>query len=100
MKRLTYRKDAKVFLVPRDPLRCIENGNAVCKVAKECPHIPTRECSYMALLDTIADIEDICEKYGIVSMNHLQDVLTYCNSVGIINKILLRYAKGEEDEQY
>ena len=99
MKRFTRRQPGsnKVFIPAYKGEACQE---PFCKNATTCELIPTRECAYLKVIDKLADIEDLCDKYEIVSMNHLQDVLTYCHSVGIIKKILLQYAEGEqEDEQ-
>lgn len=94
MERFTHRKpdSSNVFIPAYKGADC---QNPFCKYANTCELIPTRECAYLKVIDKLADIEDLCEKFEIVSMNHLTDILTYCNSVGIINKILLQYAEGE-----
>lgn len=95
MDRFTHREPGSslVFIPAYKGSACT---GQYCQNAKTCELVPTRECSYLKVIDKLADIEDLCEKYEIVSMNHLADILTYCNSVGIIKKILLQYAEGGE----
>ena len=93
MNRLTHRKDYRTFLTPVR-VKCSE---LYCAEAKGCDEVPTRQCPYLRLLDTMADIEDLCEEYGIVSIKHLKDVLTYCNVIGVPIKILRMYTEGETD---
>lgn len=92
MKRLTYRKGDKVFTMAMS----VNCGKPFCEHAVDCSYIQTRECPHLNLLDTLADIEDACEECGIVSIEHLIDTLTYCKSVGIVNKILKLYTEEEE----
>lgn len=92
MNRLTYRKEEKVFTKGISK-NC---GKPFCAHAVDCTYIRTRDCPHLKLLDTLADIEDACEECGIVSLEHLVDTLTYCKSVGIINKILKMYTEEEE----
>lgn len=92
MKRLTHRKEDKVYA---DALSVNCTGT-FCNYAVDCSYIKTRECPHLKLLDTIADIEDICEECGIISLEHLIDTLTYCKSVGIINKISKMHTEEEQ----
>lgn len=98
MDRITYRKPDSnhVFIPAYKGSDCMEH---FCKNAKTCELVPVRQCSYLKAIDKLADIEDLCEKFEIVSINHLTDILTYCNAVGIINKILLQYAEGEQEDE-
>lgn len=98
MERLTHRQpdSVNVFIPAYKGSNC---QNPFCKRTDTCELVPTRECAYLKVIDKLADIEDLCEKYEIVSMNHLSDILTYCSSVGIITKILLNYAKGEPEDE-
>ena len=99
MERFTTRKpdSCQVFIPAYKGSAC---QGQYCQNARNCELVPTRECAYLQVIDKLADIEDLCEKYGIASMNHLTDILTYCSSVGIINKIILQYAEGEQEDEY
>ena len=98
MERFTHRMpDSNLVFIPA--YKGADCTGSFCKHAETCELIPTRECSYLKVIDKLADIEDLCEKFEIVSMNHLTDILTYCSSVGIINKILLQYAEGEKENE-
>ena len=98
MDRFTHRKpDSNLVFIPA--YKGADCMGSFCKHAETCELIPTRECAYLKVIDKLADIEDLCEKFEIVSMNHLTDILTYCNSVGIINKILLQYAEGKQEDE-
>ena len=86
MKRLTTRKAGtpKVFLPATKGSACM---GQYCQNAAECDAVPTRECSYLKAIDRLADLEDIMTLYNINSIEHLTDILIYCKSVGIINRI-------------
>lgn len=93
MNRLTHRIGYKTFLIPTKA----ECSERFCIQAESCSEIHTRQCPYLKVLDTIADIEDLCEEYGIINIKHLKDVLTYCNIIGVPIKILRMYTEGESD---
>ena len=93
MNRLTHRSGYRTLLSPIKT----ECTGQFCVEAKECEEIHTRQCPYLRILDTMADIEDLCEEYGIISIRHLKDILTYCNVIGVPIKILKMYAEGESD---
>lgn len=95
MKRLTHRKEDKVY-TDAISVDCV---SVFCEHITGCSYIETRECPHLKLIDTLADIEDACEECGIISLEYLIDTLTYCKSVGIINKILKMYTEEEENEE-